>query len=220
MSAIHRYTYVYYTLVAGLGLATYTNKPTTPMNTNIQAADAVVNNIANMQAAYKGEITATAKYAAFAKQADEEGYAKIALLHQAVAAAEGIHAANHKAVIEDAGATVAVIVPDYKVKLTKDNLSDDINGEAYEAETMYPNFLKTAQLANNQTAYLSLTYAMKTEEKHKAFFEKAFDNLKHGTLNNLPDRYSVCPACGNTYDKVPNHCDFSLTAKEYFIVFK
>jgi rubrerythrin len=123
-------------------------------------------------------------------------------------------------VIEDAGAIVPVIVPDYKVKLTKDNLSDDINGEAYEAETMYPNFLKAAQLANNQTAYLSLSYAMKTEEKHKAFFEKAFDNLKHGTLNNLSDRYAVCPACGNTYEKAPIHCDFSLTAKEFFIIFK
>ena len=84
--------------------------------------------IENIQSAYKGERTATAKYQAFSKKAEEEGFHNIALLYKAVSAAENIHAINHKAVIEDAGATVPIIVPDYKVKTTKENLYDDING--------------------------------------------------------------------------------------------
>ena len=81
--------------------------------------DAGTKTIENMQSAYKGEKTATAKYEAFSKKAEEEGYHNIALLYNAVSAAENIHATNHKAVIEDAGGTIPTITPDYKVKTTK-----------------------------------------------------------------------------------------------------
>jgi rubrerythrin len=177
--------------------------------------------IENMQSAYKGEKTATAKYDAFSKKAEEEGYHTIALLYNAVSAAENIHAINHKAVIEDAGSTVPVIIPEYTVKTTKENLAEDADGEAYEAKTMYPDFLKTAEIANNQIAFLSLTYAMKTELKHKYFFEQALGDINSNTLNSLPSTYFVCPACGNTYSSnPPRHCDFSLTDREKFIVFQ
>ncbi len=177
--------------------------------------------IENMQSAYKGEMTATAKYEAFSKKAEAEGYHNIALLYNAASAAENIHAINHKAVIEDAGATVPVITPEYKVKTTKENLYDDINGEAHEAKTMYPAFLKTAEAAENQLALLSLTYAIKTELKHKFFFEQALGDINSNTLNSLPSKYFVCPACGNTYaTTAPKHCDFSLTDKDKFITFQ
>jgi rubrerythrin len=183
--------------------------------------DAEKKTIENMKAAYKGEKTATAKYEAFSQKAEEEGYHNIALLYSAVSAAENIHASNHKAVIEDAEATVPIVTPEFKVKTTKENLYDDINGEAYEAKTMYPDFLKTAEMANNQIAYLSLTYAMKTELKHKQFFEQALGDINSNTLNSIPSKYFVCPACGNTYaNEVPKHCDFSLTDRDQFIIFQ
>lgn len=188
--------------------------------TTKQHTDAGIKTILNMQSAYKGEKTATAKYEAFSKKAEEEGYHNIALLYNAVSAAENIHAANHKAVIEDAGETVPAITPVYKVKTTKENLNDDINGEAYEAKTMYPDFLKSAETAGNQIAFLSLTYAMKTELKHKYFFEKALGDINSNTLGSLPSEYFVCPACGNTYTNAPRHCDFSLTDRKQFIIFK
>lgn len=182
--------------------------------------DAATETIKNMQTAYKGEKTATAKYEAFAIKAEEDGYHNIAILYNAVSAAENIHANNHKAVIEDSGARIPEITPEFKVKSTKENLFDDINGEAYEAKTMYPNFLKTAEIAENQIAHLSLSYAMKTELKHKIFFEQALDDIINKNLNNLPTVYYVCPACGNTYTKAPKHCDFSFTDSEKFIRFK
>lgn len=188
--------------------------------TTKEHTDAGVKTIENMQTAYKGEKTATAKYEAFSKKAEEEGLHNIALLYNAVSAAENIHATNHKAVIEDAGAIAAEIVPAFKVKSTKENLSEDINGEAYEAKTMYPDFLKTAEIAGNQIALLSFTYAMKTEQKHKFFFEKALGNLNSNTLMSLPPKYMVCPVCGNTYTEAPKHCDFSLTPKASFIIFQ
>ena len=195
------------------------NKTTLKTTTKVHM-DAETKTIENMQSAYKGEKTATAKYEAFSKKAEEEGYHNIALLYNAVSAAENIHATNHKAVIEDAGATVPIITPEYEVKTTKENLSDDINGEAYEAKTMYPDFLKTAEIADNQIAFLSLTYAMKTELKHKVFFEQALGDINSNTINSLPSKYFVCPACGNTYTTAPKHCDFSLTDRDKFIVFQ
>ena len=195
------------------------NKQTAPVVTTKQHMDAEAKTVVNMQAAYKGEKTATAKYEAYSKRAEADGYHNVALLYNAVSAAENIHATNHKAVIEDAGAVVPVIVPEFKVKSTLENLNDDINGEAYEAKTMYPDFLKTADIAGNQIAALSLTYAMKTEQKHQFFFEQARGDINSNTLNSLPSTYYVCPVCGNTYTTAPNHCDFSLTSKDKFIKF-
>jgi rubrerythrin len=183
--------------------------------------EAETKTLENMQAAYKGEKTATAKYEAFSKKAEEEGFHNIALLYNAVSAAENIHATNHKAVIEDAGASVPLITPEYKVKTTKENLNEDVKGEAYEAKTMYPDFINTAETANNQIAVLSLSYAMKTEAKHKIFFEQALGDINSNTLNSLPTKYFVGPACGDTYaNSAPKHCDFSLTEREKFIVFE
>ena len=207
-------------IICCLVIASCNNKKTEVKTTTKEKMDGGTKTIENMQLAYKGEKTATAKYEAFSKKAEEEGFHNIALLYNAVSAAENIHARNHKAVIEDAGATVPVINPEYKVKTTKENLSDDINGEAYEANTMYPDFLKTAEIAGNQIAFLSLSYAMKTELKHKHFFEQALGDINSNTLNSLPSTYFVCPACGNTYTNVPKHCDFSLTSRDEFIVFQ
>jgi rubrerythrin len=189
--------------------------------TDKEHTDAEAKTILNMQSAFKGERTATAKYEAFSKKAEEEGYHNIALLYNAVSAAENIHAINHKAVIEDAGANTPLIVPQFTVQTTKENLSNDINGEAYEAKTMYPDFLKRADIAGNQIAFLSLTYAMKTELKHKFFYEQALGDIESNTLSTLPSKYFVCPACGNTYaSRAPKHCDFSLTDREKFLVFQ
>jgi rubrerythrin len=213
--------YLFFTLVCCFVIASCENKkPAEIKTTTKQHMDAGTKTIENMQSAYKGEMTATAKYEAFSKKAEKEGYHYIALLYNAVSAAESIHATNHKAVIEDAGSTVPIIVPEFKVKTTKENLSEDINGEAYEAKTMYPDFLKTAEEAGNQIAFLSLTYAMKTEMKHKFFFEQVLGDINSNTLNSLPSKYFVCPACGNTYTTAPKHCDFSLTDREKFIVFE
>lgn len=203
-----------------LVIASCDNKKREVKKITKEPMEAKTKTIENMQSAYKGEKTATAKYEAFSKKAEEEGYHNIALLYNAVSAAENIHAINHKAVIEDGGATVPIIIPEYKVKSTKENLYDDINGEAYEAKIMYPDFLKTAESADNQIAFLSLTYAMKTELKHKFFFEQALGDINSNTLNSLPSKYFVCPACGNTYTTAPKHCDFSLTDREKFIVFQ
>lgn len=207
--------------VSGIVLCACNNAtPVTTPPTTAQTDNAKAKTLDNMKAAYQGERTATAKYAAFSAKAEQEGLHHVAILYNAVSAAENIHATNHKAVIEDAGGVVTEVKPDFTVKTTKENLHDDIEGEAYEATKMYPNFLKSAESAGNEPALLSLNYAMKTERKHKTFFEQALGDINSNTLGSLPAKYFVCPACGNTYTMLPKHCDFSLTEGSSFIKFE
>ena len=84
--------------------------------------------IDNLQAAYKGEVTAKAKYIAYAQKAEQEGFPQIASLYRAVSSAEHIHAGNHQAVLAESKVLVPIIKPEFTVNTTKENLIDDIKG--------------------------------------------------------------------------------------------
>lgn len=174
--------------------------------------------IENTKAAIKGETTASAKYAAYAKKAKEEGFTKVALLFEAASKAESIHASNHRAVLEQLGSKMEDFKPEFTVKSTKENLADAIKGESYEASTMYPGFLKTAQSENVNLALISFNYAFQTEKKHKVMYENALAQLNAGKESTLSSKYMVCTTCGNTYDgEAPARCGISMTPKERFI---
>lgn len=55
--------------------------------------------VEDLKAAFAGETTASAKYAAYAEKAKMEGLEKIALLFEAASKAESIHAGNHQAAL-------------------------------------------------------------------------------------------------------------------------
>jgi len=191
-------------------------KSNAPVKAETMDANAI--SFQNMQDAFKGETTASAKYAAYSKKAEEEGFHEIALLFNAASKSEKIHATNHKAVLLEGGQKVPVITPEFTVKLTKENLKDAIAGEGYEISTMYPEFITNANTAKNQFALVSLNYAYKTEQKHKPFYEKALAALESNNVKSLPSVYYVCPTCGNTYDTTaPKRCGISMTSSEKFI---
>jgi rubrerythrin len=185
---------------------------------SLSKEDAAVKTIADMQAAFKGETNATARYAAFSKKAAAEGYTEIAMLFKAASMSENVHANNHKAVLEEMGVTVSPVTLDVVVNTTKENLEFSIKGEAYEVAEMYPSFLKDANIAENQLALISLNYAYKTEKKHKVYYEKALAALNSNTVKTLPTVYYICPTCGNTYETAaPKRCGISMTGGEKFV---
>lgn len=180
--------------------------------------DAVALNYAEMQEAFTGETTASAKYAAYSTKAEAEGYHEIALLFAAASTSEKTHANNHKAVLEDAGQTIPVVTPTFTVKSTKENLMDAVTGESYEITTMYPKFITDANAVGNKLSLLSLNYAYKTEQKHKIYYEKALAALETNTVKSLPSVYYVCTTCGNTYETTaPKRCGISMTSSEKFV---
>jgi rubrerythrin len=176
--------------------------------------------IENLKAGIKGETTASAKYAAFAQKANEEGLDTIAKLFEAASKSESIHAANHTKALEELGVKMEEFKPEFEVKTTAENLQAAIDGESYEVSTMYPQFLADAKAEKVEKATKSFTWAMDTEKKHLQFYTNALEALKANAEKTLPFQYAVCPVCGNTYDnaKVDEKCAFCQTPKEKFIV--
>ena len=180
-------------------------------NTNAQTVD-------NLKEAFKGETTASAKYAADSKKAKEEGYTNIAKLFEAASKSENIHAGNHKAVLEQLGVKADKITPEFEVKSTKENLLDAIAGESYEVAKMYPEFIKKSVEENVTLASISFNYALQTEKKHNVFYQGALDKLNAGKENEVASTYYLCPTCGNTYENnAPKRCGISMTSGEKFI---
>jgi rubrerythrin len=177
--------------------------------------------IANLKAAYKGESTASAKYAAYAEQARKEGLVSIAIMFTATSKSEAIHASNHKVVLERLGQKVNAVKPEFTVKTTKENLEDAAKGESYEIITMYPGFLATAKEEDVTDGVKSIRWAMNTEKNHLIFYNKALEALKAGKAGTLPKLYWVCPKCGNTFDvaKPGKECPLCGTASSKYIRF-
>jgi len=175
--------------------------------------------IENLKAGIIGETTASAKYAAFAQKATDEGFMPIAQLFKAASKAESIHAANHLKVLEKIGEKMDPIVPEFEVKTTKENLQDALTGESYEFSNMYPGFIESAKDENIEDAVKSFTWALDTEKKHRDFYQKTLDAINNGETASLPTVFLVCIKCGNTYDEatLTAKCDFCKTPKEKYI---
>jgi rubrerythrin len=175
--------------------------------------------IENLKAGIKGETTASAKYAAFAEKAKAEGHDTIAKLFDAASKSEGIHAANHRKVLESLGEKMESFNPEFEVKTTKENLQAAIDGETYETKTMYPQFMKEAKTEKAAKAVKSFRWAYDTELKHLEFYQKALIALETKAEKTLPFEYAVCPECGNTYDyaTLKDKCAFCGTPKDKFL---
>jgi len=171
----------------------------------------------DLQDGYKGERTAIAKYQAYSKKAEEEGYQEVALLFKTVALAETVHATNHQAIMEMEGIKVPEVKPEYPLKSTMENLKDAIGGETYEAKSMYPKFIKDANVAGNNMAQMSFTYAYNVEKKHREFYKAALKDLEAKNLDALASVYYICPICGNTYaGEAPERCEITLAKSDTF----
>jgi rubrerythrin len=177
--------------------------------------------IANLKEGIIGETTASAKYAAFATKAYEEGYDTIAKLFEAASKSEAIHAANHKKVLESLGVEMEEFTPEFTVGTTAENLKAAIKGETYEIDTMYVQFINEAKAEKVNDAVKSFTWARDTEMKHLEFYKKALAALESNTESALPTGYAVCPVCGNTYDiaNIDEKCAFCQAPKDNFFTF-
>lgn len=149
----------------------------------------------DLQAAFAGESQANRKYLAWAKQADREGYADVARLFRAVAAAETVHAHSHFRTLGE-------------IRSTADNLRAAIAGEHYEVVTMYPDFLADAEAEGHKAAIRSFDWAWQVEKVHENLYAAALERLQSGAGEPEPATYWVCGTCGHTHvgDEAPERC--------------
>lgn len=170
----------------------------------------------NLQAAYNGESNAHSRYLAFAQKADQEQYGEIASLFRAAAKAESIHAANHAAVIKKLGGTPEAKIETLAVKSTRENLRAAIQGETYERDTMYPEFLKNARSEGKREAVRTFNLALMAEAEHATLYSEALNNLAN-LKNTKAKDYYVCTICGFTSAKLDySKCPSCFSHKDKF----
>jgi rubrerythrin len=150
----------------------------------------------NLQTSYNGESNAKARYEVFAVKAKEEGYLSVAALFTAAAKSESIHVSKMGAAIEKLGGKpqAAIIAP--LVKTTKENLEAALKGESEEADSLYPAFIKQAEMDKNTPAMYAFKGAMAAEIEHAKMFKTALADLPGWKAEGK--EFLVCVVCGFT----------------------
>lgn len=176
--------------------------------------------IANLKAAIDGEATAAAKYAAFSEQAVRDSLFSAITLFQATSQAEHIHLRHHQAVLEALGVTdYQPNIGDFEVKSTDENLRASIDGESYEAEKMYPDFLRDAEQENVAEALTSFKEAQAAEKNHAKLYADMLSKV--ATPSQMDTVFYLCPKCGNVYAGTPDErCEICDLTSDKFITFK
>ena len=155
----------------------------------------------NLNMAFQGESNAQNRYTMFAQQADQEGYPQVAKLFRAASMAEGIHRDAHKMAIEELkGEVEAFTLEEVTPGTTAENLKAAIEGESYERDTMYPDFMKQAIEVNARPAMRSIRFALDAEKEHAKLYADALANLGHQAEMKL----YVCQTCGYTTTTLPD----------------
>ena len=171
----------------------------------------------NLKSAILGETGASAKYAAYAKAAREQGYDQIARLFEATSAAEQIHIGLEMGVINQ-------IEPDYERPAAPEaeGIQTDLNliagalGEIYETSDMYPSFIQKALEEDEPKAVFVFTRAKLAESVHAELYMQAYNNIDAED----DEKYYLCPICGyihkgDDFEK----CPICFTAADKFRAF-
>lgn len=137
---------------------------------------------ANLKEAFAGESQANRKYLAFAKKAEQEGFANVARLFRTAAEAEAIHALGHLNALD-------------AIQSTADNLRAAIEGETEEFTHMYPPMVEAAQ-AENHKAKRMFAYALKAEAVHAQLYKLALEAVTQGK-DLTETSFYLCPVCGH-----------------------
>lgn len=148
----------------------------------------------NLKDAFAGESQANRKYLAFAQKAESDGFPQVAKLFRAAAEAETLHANAHLRALGG-------------IKSTLENLTEAVEGERYEFQDMYPDFLSAAKEEGNKKAEMSFRNALEAEEVHHNLYKQALAAVEAGKDLETLSIY-LCPVCGNlelgeTPDKCP-----------------
>jgi rubrerythrin len=159
----------------------------------------------NLKEAFAGESQANQKYRAFAKKAEQDGFASIAKLFRLTAEAERIHAEGHLKALDGVGTTA-------------DNLQAAINGETHEFTSMYPPMVNQA-VADGHKAKRMFEYAVAAEEVHAKLYKMALEAVKQG--KDLAGEFYLCPVCGYIeMGKPEKSCPVCGTRPEKFVMAK
>ena len=157
----------------------------------------------NLKDAFAGESQAHLKYLAFADKAEAENLPHTARIFRANSYAEQIHAVNHLKALQRIGKTV-------------ENLQDAIEGETFEVEEMYPDYIRVAEEEQEKQAETTTRWALAAEKVHAGLYKKAKESVANGQDMDI-EQIHVCQVCGYTVEgDAPDKCPVCGSPKEKF----
>ncbi|MBL8350956.1 MAG: hypothetical protein JNL87_11645 [Burkholderiaceae bacterium] len=163
-----------------------------------------------MREAQVNEMGVYYRYTEFGRRARQDGYAGIAYLFAAFAAAEFVHAGNFGRIQARLGIEVPPVAkPDIGVGSTRDNLMAAADGEIRSVDEFYPRMLERIRPEGHADAMAAVNYAWETEKRHRdkirqvqrwspSFFEQVAKVIDQKT-----GQYYVCQLCGCTLNQLP-----------------
>ena len=160
----------------------------------------------NLMAAFTGESKARNRYSLYADFARREGYHYIAKILEVTAENVIYHA------LEELKLLIGR-------RTTAENLKEAIEGERFEAEEMYPQFAREAEVEGDTSAEILFAQISKIEKGHKERFQKLLGMVEAGTVfkREQPIKWKCC-ICGYTHEGMepPNRCPYCKSVKEYY----
>lgn len=152
--------------------------------------------IKNLQQAFVDENAARARYLAFARKADEDGYHSVAALFRAMAVAEEVHAASMAAALRKNGVQPASKPATPEAGSTEENLLAAAKTEEKESLGVYPALLEAAKAEGNTEAVRAFKVALAAETEHARLCRAALADLPNWKAGDK--LFVVCLSCGFT----------------------
>lgn len=184
--------------------------------------------IGALQSAYQREANAVRQYATFASRAHAEGCAQPAVLFEALADAERIHAAHFAIALEQLGCTPVEAPESFLVGTTAENLRTALDGEVRERHAVYPLFMQYAREECCYDALAAFRWARDAELTHANRLAVALAQLEWSAPTAAVASfradarpactmaYLLCTGCGRLYaESAPHHCTCGTSAARY-----
>jgi rubrerythrin len=144
----------------------------------------------NLAFAFAEESKATARNAAFALKAEQEGYTELARLFRAVTDADSVHARRFLLLMRG------------KIGTTEENLKAAFQNEAKANKEHYPGRVEDAR-KSSKAVKKAFMQSMETDGEHAELYK----NAMHDMLAKTKTEYYVCQICGHiSEDFVPENC--------------
>lgn len=173
---------------------------------------------ANLRSAFAGESQAYMRYFLYSERARDK-YPNTSRLLETIAHAERVHARNHYRNIQSKGEAVTVSMASFGSESTLEDPQIDIDGENFEIEEMYPDYLEITHAQKEYAAEISFRNAWEAEKTHTVFYERAKKSIEAGNDIDLGS-ICVCSVCGHTVEvEAPEQCPICNAKKIKFKAF-